>query len=412
MTSTDSIIDNDFDSFAWNNSTPEQALLMCQRAQQQAGLPHSSEVGGYHLVTRYDDVKVAHADPATFSSAPTVFRPMAPGVPPFPALEFDPPHHGPWREIFRELVNPRTVKGLEQQILADVDRHLDLVIETGTVDLVHDLAEFVPVETICRAAGIADMDLAKEIRLVAQAALDAGGRDPEAFALRLADFGAVVLPLLDERRDHPRDDFLTRLSQAQPQGRPLGGPELTGVLFGLLAAGYHSTTSSMGMLFVHVLTRPEVRRAIAEDPQVIPRVVEESLRLDPPFYGFFRRVTTPTVFSGTQLAEGDSVCLSWVGANHDPAEFDQPAEFRLDRPHYRHLAFGHGIHLCVGAPLARLELTTALQRVLERMPDLELVGEPEPKTFGGGSVTNLASLPARFTPGVRVGRESSDNASS
>ena len=407
MTTANPPVAGELENFSWNNSTPEQALDMCRRAQALAGLAHSSEVGGYYLAARYDDVVTVQDDAAIYSSSPTVFRPMAPGVPSFPVLEFDPPKHGPWRELFRELVNPRTVKRLQGQVLADVDRHIDMVIESGRIDLVHDLAEYVPAETICRAAGIDDMDLAAQIRVAAQAALDVGGRDPEAFPLRLAEFGELVMPLLDERRAHPKDDFLTRLTTAQPEGRPLVGPEYVGMMFGLLAAGHHSTTSSIGALLQHVLSRPEVRRRLVAEPAIIKKVIEESLRLDPPFYGFFRRVTTPVEVAGTPLAENDSVCLSWIGANQDPAQFESPEEFRLDRPHYKHVSFGYGIHTCIGAPLARLELQLALQQVLARMPDIELDGEVQRKHFGGAGATYLESLPAHFTPGTLVGTGSS-----
>ena len=115
-------------SFSWNTMTPAQALELCRQARGMESLPHSDADGGFHLVARYDDVVQVMDDPATFSSSPTVLRPVSPGVPSFPALEYDPPGHGPWREVYRELVNPRTVKRLAGQVLSDVNAYIDRFI--------------------------------------------------------------------------------------------------------------------------------------------------------------------------------------------------------------------------------------------------------------------------------------------
>ena len=390
-------------SFSWNTMTPTEAMEMCRRARGLDGLVHSDVDGGFHLVARYDDVVQVMDDPATFSSHPTVLRPVSPGVPSFPALEYDPPGHGPWREVYRELVNPRTVKRLAGQVRSDVDAYIDRVIESGHADLQRDLAEYVPADTICRAAGIDDMELANRIRITTMAALDVSGRDPEAFPVKMADFAALVLPLLEERRSSPREDFLTRLLTAEPEGRPLTEPELVGALFGLLAAGHHSTGSAMSSLFFDVLSRPEVKRQVQADPKLIPTVIEESLRMDSPFYGFYRRVTTPVTVGGTALEAGDSVCVGWASANRDADAFPDADEFRLDRTRNKHVAFGYGIHTCVGAPLARLEMQIGLQQVLTRMPDVELTTTDSPKHFGGAGTTFREGLPVRFTPGERVG---------
>jgi cytochrome P450 len=173
MTTTQSPVGAVSGSFSWNTMTPEQAIEMCRRARGMDGLAHSDADGAFYLAARYDEVVQVMGDPATFSSAPTVHRPMAPGVAPFPALEYDPPGHAPWREVYRELVNSRTVKRLAGQVLADVNAHIDTFIESGTADLQHDLAECVSAETICRAAGIEDMALAEDIRVTSMAALAA-----------------------------------------------------------------------------------------------------------------------------------------------------------------------------------------------------------------------------------------------
>lgn len=388
------------DEFSWNNLSPTDALAMCARARGLSGLAKSEADGGFFLAARYDDVVDVLGDTDTFSSWPTVFRPVAPGVPPFPALEYDAPRHAPWREVFRELTTPRAAKALQPQVLADITRHIDAFIESGSCDLIHDLAEYVPAETIFRAAGIEDESLWDEIRTAALAGVAATGTDPEEFVRAMGRFAALVQPLIDERQAAPREDYLSRLVAAQPEGEPISHQTIIGLVFGLLAAGHHSTTSAMGTLFAHVLSRPEVRQAVLDNPKIIPTVVEESLRLDSPFYGFYRRAVSPTEVSGTPIAAEDSVCVAYASANRDPARFKDPDTFRLDRGNSKHVAFGSGAHACAGAPLARLELQLALAEVLRRMPDIELTSGEPVKAFGGASATYVDALPARFTPGT------------
>ena len=260
-----------------------------------------------------------------------------------------------------------------------------------------------PAETIFRAAGIEDESLWDDIRTAALAGVAATGTDPDGFVRALATFAQLVQPLIDERLRTPREDYLSKLIFARPEGEPISHDTVIGLVFGLLAAGHHSTTSAMGTMFGHVLSHPEIRRQIIEDPKLIPVAVEESLRLDPPFYGFYRRAVKPITVSGTQLEPEDSVCVSYASANRDPQSFEDPDTFRLDRGSNKHVAFGSGPHACAGAPLARLELALALEVVLRRMPDIELTKAAPPKAFGGASATYIHSLPARFTPGPVLG---------
>lgn len=230
------------------------------------------------------------------------------------------------------------------------------------------------------------------------AGIDASGKDPENFPRFVLEFGELVMPLIYERRETPKEDFLTRVATAEIQGRRLTEPETVGTLFGLFGAGHHSTTSAMSTLFYDVLSRPAVRAELAEQPKLLTAAIEESLRLNPPFYGFFRRVTKPVEISSTQIPENATVLANWMSANRDPAQFENPDEFRLDRARNKHVAFGYGIHTCVGAPLARLEMRVSLEQLLARIPDLELTGDKPVRYFGGAGATYLESLPVRFTP--------------
>ena len=388
-----------FAQHSWNSLTPDEAIELSAEARQMSGLAKSEADGGFYIAARYDDVIAVHEDTATFSSAPSVFRPYQ-GLPPFPALEMDPPQHEVWRNVFRELVNPRTVKRIEPQVLSDVDRHIDGFIEAGDAELVAQLADHVPVETICRVGGIEDMKVAAEIRVAARAALEAGGRDAEAFQRHIGEFGDYILPIVAQRRAAPKDDFLSHIGTVELGGEKLDDIAIRGVLFGLFAAGHHSTTSAMASLFTNVLSRPEILSRLRADPKMIPVAIEESLRINPPFYGFYRRAARDTELAGTQISKDESVLPNWASANLDPAQFENPTEFRLDRTRNRHVSFGWGIHLCVGAPLARLELKIALERLLDRIPDIALTNTPQ-RHFGGAGVTYLDEVRVRFQPQKR-----------
>jgi cytochrome P450 len=260
---------------------------------------------------------------------------------------------------------------------------------------VHELAEPIPAETICRLVGI-DAGLVPRVRETALAMFAAQG-NPEEFGRRQAEFAAVTVAEVHERRKNPRDDYLTRLAGMQIEGRPLDDNDYVVLLAAFLGAGHHSTTSAMASLLYEVFSRPSVRDALTADPAKIVVAVEELLRLRPPFFGFFRRTTRPVVVSETAIPAGQDVYVGWAAANRDPKVFESPDEFRLDRSTNRHMSFGFGIHTCPGASLARMELRVVLEEVLRRLPGLRLGPEQPDYQFGGGDYSFIASLPVTFS---------------
>jgi cytochrome P450 len=283
---------------------------------------------------------------------------------------------------------------MEAAVRADVTRHIDGFIGRGSCDLIAELAEPVPAEAICHLVGIDDA-LVPRVRAAALAMFAAQG-DPAAFGMRQADFAAVTLPEVHDRRAHPRDDYLSQLATMQVEGRDLEDEDYVVLLAAFLGAGHHSTTSAMGSLIYEVFSRPEIRDELQRNPAKIPVAAEEALRLRPPFFGFFRRATSDAAIGETQIAAGGDVYMGWAAANRDPTMFPEPAVFRLDRSPNRHLSFGTGIHMCPGAPLARLELKVVLQELLRRLPDLRIEGGTPTYQFGGGDYAFIESLPAVF----------------
>ena len=239
-------------------------------------MAHSGEHDGFYLLLKYADVKRAMADNQTFSSEPQVLRPMLPRKP-IPALEMDPPRHGPWRALFSAAITAKTPQEMQPFVRSDVNAHIDAFIEDGACDIVASLAEPVPAETICRLVGIDDA-LVPAVRKGAIEMFAAQG-NPDEFARKQAAFAAITVTEIHERRARPRNDYLTRLADAQIEGRRLEDDDFVVLLAAFLGAGHHSTTSAMASLINEVFSRPTVRDTVRNDPGKIPLAVEETLRL-------------------------------------------------------------------------------------------------------------------------------------
>jgi cytochrome P450 len=374
-------------------TSPQRSLEIFEEARAQCPVAHSDAHDGFYMLLDYDDVKRAMTDHKTFSSVPQVLRPMLPRKP-IPALEMDPPQHGPWRAIFSEAITPKTARAMEAFVRADINRHIDQFITRGSCDLVHELAEPVPAETICRLVGIDDA-LVPKVRAAALAMFAAQG-DPQEFGRRQAVFAELTLPEVHARRTHPREDYLTRLASFEVEGRRLDDEDYVGLFAAFLGAGHHSTTSAMASLIYEVFSRPAIRDELIAEPRKILTAVEEVLRLRPPFFGFFRRATRDVAVSGVEIPSQCDVYMGWAAANRDPKTFLAPGELKINRYPNRHLSFGFGIHTCPGASLARMELKVLLEELLRRLPDLTVLTVPEYQ-FGGGDYSFIPSLPAQFS---------------
>jgi len=386
------------DTRGWSCYTtpPARSLELFEEARKKCPVARSDEHQGFYMLLNYDDVKSAMANFRTFSSEPQVLRPMLPRKP-VPALEMDPPRHTAWRAIFNGAITPKTAPTMEPFVRADINRHIDGFIEKGSCDIVHELAEPVPAEAICRLVGV-DEALVPKVRKAALAMFAAQG-NPEEFGKKQAEFGAVTVSEVHARQANPRDDYLTRLAGMEVEGRRLDDNDYVVLLAAFLGAGHHSTTSAMASLIYEVFSKPEIRDALKADPGRIPVAVEEVLRLRPPFFGFYRRTTKSTTVAGTEIPAGCDVYMGWAAANRDPKVFDSPTEFRIDRPSSRHMSFGFGLHTCPGATLARMELRVLLEELLRRIPDLKVATDKPLYQFGGGDYSFMAALPVTFTPG-------------
>lgn len=376
-------------------SQPAESLALFEAARARCPVAHSAEHDGFHMLLDYKDVRKAMADHRTFSSEPQVLRPMLPRNP-IPALEMDPPRHGAWRAIFNAAVTPKTPAAMEPFVRADVRRHLARIARAGACDIVAELCEPVPAETICHLVGVEE-DHVPPIREAAIAMFAAQG-DPEEFGRRQADFAAVTVSEVHARRAAPRDDFLSSLADMTVEGRSLDDDDYVVLLAAFLGAGHHSTTSALASMIYEIFSMPERRDRLVADPALIAVAVEETLRLHPPFFGFFRRASAEVEVAGVTIPDGGDVYIGWAAANRDPTVFEEPACFRLDRDNNRHMSFGFGIHNCPGANLARMEMRVVLEELLATFPDLRIEGDVPEYRFGGGDYSFIPELRATWTP--------------
>lgn len=356
---------------------------------------HSDRHGGFDYLTRYDSVRAGLTDPGTFSSADGVHIPSSGLLPPIPALEFDEPEHSQWRRVLDGPLTLRAVREFEPVITEVVDLLIDDFATVGTADLARQLTEPLPAIVIGRMIGL---DQAEAVRARGVAAALFAAIGSEEFPARFAEFHRHTQRWLADRRDNPRDDMLTEMASGFVQGKEIDEAGATGLLLAYIVGGHHSTGSALGGLIRHVLTVPGLRDELLADRRGMPRVIEESLRLTTPLQLFARTLRCPVRVGDQELAEGGRVLLDLAAANRDPREFADPDEFDPRRTRNRHVSFGAGPHVCQGQHLARAELRITLSRLLDRLPDLRLDGEPVESGLIGGSLMTHFALPVAFTP--------------
>jgi cytochrome P450 len=300
-------------------------------------------------------------------------------------LFLDPPDHTRLRKLVSKAFAPKVVKALEPDIAALVDSLLDKAAAAGQFDVIADLAYPLPVAVICRLLGVpmSDEPAFSHASAILARALDPtlafSGESPENLdesvqaSTWLRDY---VQELIVRRRRDPGEDLMSALIHVEESGDQLTEEEIVATCNLLLVAGHETTVNLIANAILAMLRQPEQWSALAENPQRVSAVVEETLRYDPPVQLVGRIAADDMTIGGADVPKGDVMTLLLAAANHDPAVFDRPDEFDPDRDVIRHLGFGKGPHFCLGAPLARLETAAALAKVTARFPDARMTGEP------------------------------------
>lgn len=336
----------------------------------------------FWALTRYADALYALREDSLLSSA-IHDSPRPGGVGLSSARWFvflDPPRHTRLRALVHSAFTPQVVEGLRARIQAIVDELLDRAAEAGRLDLIADLGFPLPAIVIAELLGVPaedraqfrawSADLAAAGGLVRMAA-DGAERLSRARAGGAA-LNAYFRDIIGERRRAPRDDLVSRLTGVQSAEGTLSEEELVDTCALLLFAGHETTTNLIGNGMLALLRHPDELSRLRADPSLIGSAVEELLRYDSPVQMRVRVARETVEIGGRRIAKGQRVLILVGAANRDPARFPDPDRLDIARPDNRHLAFGHGIHFCTGAPLARLEGAIAIRRLLRRFPRLEL----------------------------------------
>jgi cytochrome P450 len=341
--------------------------------------------GGAWCLLKHADIEAVSRDPRLFTStrgiqiglSPEATRPE--GVPPT-ILEMDPPEHNRYRKLVIGAFTPAAAAELEptvRQIARDCLAALD---RDAVVDFVDAVAVPVPMYVIADMLGVSREDRA-DFKRWSDAMIEAGGgrRGPQTDAA-LGEMFAYFQGVLEQRRRAPREDLITTLAQAEVDGDRLSDSEILIFCVTLLSAGNETTRNLISGGALLLMQNPDERRKLLERPELLPGAVEEMLRWWTPVHSFIRTSTRDTELRGRSIRSGQTVQLLYASANRDEDIWGDDADrFDVTRDHTgrRHLAFGFGEHLCLGAPLARLEARVVFEELLAHHPVFEPAGEPE-----------------------------------
>lgn len=311
----------------------------------------------------------------------------------------DPPDHTRLRGLVSKAFTPRMIEQLRPRIQQITDELLDAVQERGAMDLINDFAYPLPITVISEMLGIPVADR-RQFRTWTQAMLNTGEQSQQEaiMASSITEFVQYIRTFLDEKRAHPGNDMTSNLVQAEENGDMLSENELISMIFLLIVAGHETTVNLIGNGTLALLQHPDQLRQIQQDPSLIPSAIEELLRYTAPVSLSDERWASEDIsMYGQVIRKGEIVYASLIGANTDAQQFHDPEMLDFTRRENQHLAFGKGIHYCLGAPLARLEGQIAFATLIKRLPDLRLATDPAQLTWNNNPMLRgLRSLPVTF----------------
>ncbi len=316
-------------------------------------------------------------------------------------LRSDPPDHTRLRRLVSKAFTARRVAGMRPRIQAVTDRLLDAVVPTGRADLVADFALPLPVTVISELLGV-PVDDRHDFQRWTDRMIMRGAEPPDPAVVNEAwqHMRAYVTELIRAKRALPGDDLLSGLITARDEEQQLTEDELIAMVFLLLAAGYITTVNLIAGGIALLLAHPGQLDLLRSDPELLTGAIEEILRYDGPVSpGIARFAREDVEIAGVTIPRGATVLIASAIADRDPARFPDPDRLDITRQDNAHLAFGHGIHYCLGAPLARLEGDIAIGTALRRLPGLALAVEPDEIRWRPGGLRGPLSLPVTFTPG-------------
>ncbi len=386
----------DLDSLLSSEAYFEDPYPIYDRLRTEAPVFWSEKWAAW-VVTRHEDIAGIAKDTKSFSNAGriTLFLNQ---LPPSEQAQLsylkahyedaglvhsDPPDHARLRRLVSKAFTPRMIENMRGEVVRIVDSLLDRVQLRGEMDLIRDFAFPLPAIIIAGMLGVPDeereqfkdwSDKIQQFLGTGRANLERALEAQESWRAMNAYFEKLVA----ERRREPQDDIVSGLISARDEKDALTEKEMIGTCGAMLIAGHETTTNLISNSILILMGNPQTRRELSEKPELYPTATEEFLRFESPFQSAPRTCRADTKIGGQLIREGNLVHLMLGAANRDPEKFENPSQLNIHRQDLKHVAFGHGIHLCLGAALARLEGPIAIEAALRRLPELRLAKGKRP----------------------------------
>jgi cytochrome P450 len=400
------------DPIAYTDEARLHAALTHLRTHAPVSLVDCEAYRPFWAITKHADVMAIERAHDLFTNEPrTVLAPaesdalararLDAGVGLRTLVHMDGPEHRAFRAIGVDWFRPKAMRALRARVAELAKIYVDKMLAAGNeCDFVQEVAVNYPLYVILSLLGLAESDFGR-IRALTQELFGVSdaerrrGSTPEQQLEVVLEFFDYFGALTASRRERPTDDLASAIANAKVNGEPLSDIDAASYYVIVATAGHDTTSSTIAGGLRALIENPDQRRRLTDDPRLMPQAAEEMIRWVTPVKEFMRTAVEDTTVRGVRIAKGQSVYLSYVSANRDEEVFDNPFRFDVGRNPNKHLAFGYGVHFCLGAALARMELNGFFTELLPRLKSIELNGEPEliATTFVGG----LKHLPIRYS---------------
>jgi cytochrome P450 family 142 subfamily A polypeptide 1 len=365
----------------------------------RANEPVFRDRNGLAAAATYQAVLDAERDPETFSNTGGI-RPDQPAMPYM--IDMDDPEHLLRRKLVNAGFTRKQVMDKAAGIETLCDTLIDAVCERGECDFVRDIAAPLPMAVIGDMLGVLPQERATLLKwsddLVCGLSASADAAALQALMEAFAGYQGFAMQTTAKRRAEPTEDLFSILVNSEVDGQRMSDDEIVFETLLILIGGDETTRHTLSGGFEQLLRHPEQWQRLVADPAQVPGAVEEMLRWTAPVKNMARTVMRDNEFHGTALRAGEKMLLLFESANFDEAVFGDPENFRIDRNPNSHLAFGFGTHFCLGNQLARLELSTMLRKILQRLPDLRLADGSALPLRPANFVSGPEAMPVVFTP--------------
>jgi cytochrome P450 len=368
----------------------ENPYALYAQLRREEPITFSPALNAY-LISRFEDVRSILSQPDLFSSKDTItpivtlcpraLAELSKGYPLVPSfINSDSPEHARFREPIQKAFAPRRIHALEPFLRQRIPEMLDGFCNDGHADIISQFAYPLPLEVILIMLGIPRAEMAQVkhwcdnwVELI----LSPLSEERQVLCARsTVSLHHYLIDIVHQRQHAPQDDVITSLIETVlPGQKPLSDAELIATIMGLVVAGHETITRLIGNGLVHLLEEPRRWQRLCEHPEDIPLAIEEIIRYHGPVRGFMRTTTGPATVEGMSLPVGTKLFLLYSSANRDDEHFSCADQFQMERKPNHHLGFGHGVHFCVGAPLARLEGRLMFEALTQRLPGLRLAAQ-------------------------------------